>query len=75
MYCLQRLLPENKMRIVHGCWNPVVIIQLVKLGIDLFDTSYLHVVTERQAALTFNFDPITNDNPEREYEINFKSLL
>lgn len=57
------------MRVVHGCYNPVTIINLVKLGIDLFDTSYCHLATERSAALTFSLE---DNRGETEYEINLR---
>ncbi|GLH01884.1 Queuine tRNA-ribosyltransferase accessory subunit 2 [Gryllus bimaculatus] len=46
-------LPTDKFRIIHGCWNPEVILDLVDMGIDMFDGSYPFIVTERGAALTF----------------------
>lgn len=62
-------LPEDKMRVVQGCWNPVVILKLVRMGIDVFDTSYCNLVTERSSALTFNFD---NVSETQQYEINLR---
>lgn len=50
------------MRAVQGCWNPVNVINLVKLGIDLFDTSYCHVLTERSAAMTFAIESCDESN-------------
>lgn len=55
---------------MHGCWNPLVIIKLVSLGIDMFDTSYLYIVGERKSALTFSYDPISKTD-KNDYEINF----
>lgn len=49
------------------------VIKFVKKGVDIFDTSYVHLVTERQSALTFQFD--LNDIREvgdTLYEINLK---
>lgn len=60
------------MRIIQGCWNPLVVLELVCAGIDIFDTSYAHIVTERNSALTFSFN-ISTDNTKSVHEINFKN--
>ena len=63
----QNTLPSEKSRSVFGCWNPVSILKLVQIGIDIFDTSYCYIVTERSSALTF----ATRSNDEtRIFEIN-----
>lgn len=62
-------LPESKLRVISGCWSPVNIIKLVKCGIDVFDTSYCRILTERSAALTFSINE--NDLSEA-YEINLR---
>ncbi|XP_075230202.1 queuine tRNA-ribosyltransferase accessory subunit 2 isoform X2 [Lycorma delicatula] len=49
------LLPDYKMKVIHGCWRPDVVIGLVNLGIDLFDSSLVDVVTDRYNALTFHW--------------------
>ncbi|XP_067009590.2 queuine tRNA-ribosyltransferase accessory subunit 2 [Anabrus simplex] len=48
-----KYLPEDKFRVVQGCWNPEVVLDLVELGIDVFDSSYPFVVSERGSALVF----------------------
>nr|CAD7440979.1 unnamed protein product [Timema bartmani] len=48
-------LPADKFRIAHGCWNPETVLDLVKEGIDIFDSSYPFLVSERGSALVFNF--------------------
>lgn len=46
-------------------------IKLAELGVDLFDTSYCHLVTERSAAITFSLD--TNDDVNNtEFELNLR---
>ncbi|KAK4877145.1 hypothetical protein RN001_009651 [Aquatica leii] len=62
-------LHHTKLKAIHGCWNPVTILQLIKLGIDLFDTSYCHIVTERSCALTFSLDL---SNTEEAFELNLR---
>ncbi|XP_021922136.1 queuine tRNA-ribosyltransferase accessory subunit 2 isoform X2 [Zootermopsis nevadensis] len=46
-------LPNEKFRILHGCWNPGTVLSMVELGIDAFDSSYPYTVTERGGALIF----------------------
>ncbi|XP_049812703.1 queuine tRNA-ribosyltransferase accessory subunit 2 [Schistocerca nitens] len=48
-----KLLPEDKPRITHGCWNPDMVLKLVESGIDVFDSSYPFIVSERGSALVF----------------------
>ncbi|XP_046389822.1 queuine tRNA-ribosyltransferase accessory subunit 2 [Ischnura elegans] len=52
-----KVLPEDKFRVVHGCWSPEAVLHLVEEGIDAFDSSFPFIVTERGAALTFCFKP------------------
>ncbi|KAK9891433.1 hypothetical protein WA026_014670 [Henosepilachna vigintioctopunctata] len=63
--------PPSKLRAIQGCWNPLIIIKLVKLGVDVFDTSYCRVLTERSAAMTFPIDITEDITP---YEINLRQL-
>ncbi|XP_047367913.1 queuine tRNA-ribosyltransferase accessory subunit 2 isoform X2 [Vespa velutina] len=51
-----KLLPEDKLRVSLGCWNPLVILELINLGIDIFDSTYPYIITERSEALTFLCD-------------------
>ncbi|XP_012537073.1 queuine tRNA-ribosyltransferase accessory subunit 2 [Monomorium pharaonis] len=50
------LLPTNKIRVSMGCWNPATVLDLIELGVDVFDSSYPYVVTEQSQALTFMCD-------------------
>lgn len=36
-----------------GCWNPLTVLNLVELGVDIFDTTYPYIITENLEALTF----------------------
>lgn len=71
MEFLIRNLPPQKIRAVQGCWNPLVVIKLVKSGVDMFDTSYCRMLTERSAAMTF---PIDDTEESLSYEINLRQL-
>lgn len=52
---------------MHHIWSPQKVLAAVELGIDIFDSSYPFVVTERGGALNFKFDPKKhkNDNAEK----------
>ncbi|KAL2713264.1 queuine tRNA-ribosyltransferase subunit QTRTD1 [Vespula squamosa] len=51
-----KLLPADKLRVSLGCWNPLIILELINLGIDIFDSTYPYVVTDHSEALTFLCD-------------------
>lgn len=65
-------LPSEKLCSIQGCWNPVTIIKLIQLGVDLFDTSYCRILTERSAAMTF---AIEDDEHFASYEINLRHSI
>lgn len=50
------MLPIDKVRVSMGCWNPVTTLDLVELGVDVFDSSYPYIITEQSQALTFMCD-------------------
>nr|CAH7718603.1 unnamed protein product [Callosobruchus chinensis] len=62
-------LPPEKLYSVQGCWNPLNVIKLVQCGVDMFDTSYCHILTERSAAMTFQIEASDEAN---DYEINLR---
>ena len=43
----------DKLRVLIGSWNPSTILDLVDLGIDVFDSSYPYLMTEEAKALIF----------------------
>lgn len=57
------LLPTNKLKVMLGAYSPALIIKLVQLGVDVFDTTYAYLITSANQALTFNFD--LNENFEQ----------
>nr|CAI5828679.1 unnamed protein product [Callosobruchus analis] len=62
-------LPPEKLYSVQGCWNPLNVIKLVQCGVDMFDTSYCRILTERSAAMTFQIEASDAAN---DYEINLR---
>lgn len=53
--CIE-LLPQDKIRFMLGAYNPVTLLKLIDIGIDVFDSSYTFLATINQCALTFNFN-------------------
>lgn len=39
-----------------GCWSPIVVLDLVQLGVDVFDSSYAFLITEQLKAFTFQYE-------------------
>lgn len=62
LYVEQAHLPKEKLRVVHGAWNPVTLLQLVAAGFDMFDASLPYVSTERGSAFTFSFNENVRDS-------------
>lgn len=52
----QNLLPAEKLKVSMGCWNPLVVLELIESGIDIFDSSYPYVLTEASKALTLIYN-------------------
>ncbi|CAH1389585.1 unnamed protein product [Nezara viridula] len=48
-------LPEDKPRIIHGCWRPEHVLKMVDMGIDIFDSSLVYITTERKSAFIFQY--------------------
>ncbi|KAL6442808.1 hypothetical protein ACFW04_002699 [Cataglyphis niger] len=63
------LLPTNKMRVSMGCWNPITVLDLIELGVDVFDSSYPYVITEQSEALTFMCDHDICENDQYKMSI------
>jgi len=47
------LLPKDKPKMWQGSCKPHLVLDLVSVGVDIFDTSFPYFVTERESALTF----------------------
>lgn len=60
-------LPEGRVRQAGGGWNPAVVVSLVEVGVDLFDSSFPYLVTQRNGVLTFPYH-IHRDDGSREAE-------
>lgn len=51
-----KLTPDDKIKIMLGCYSPLAIVELVKMGIDIFDTSIAHLMTRNNKAFVFKWD-------------------
>lgn len=48
-------LPYDKMKIIFGAWTPSLIIDFINSGVDIFDSSFPYITTERNSALIFDY--------------------
>lgn len=70
-----KLLPQNKLKVMFGAYSPKLILELIQLNVDLFDTTYAYLAAFEHKALTFNFHlgdtlPETND-----FQINLSDAM
>jgi len=65
-------LPREKPRMVNGMLHPVAMLDLLKLGVDMIDSSYTYMVTDRGGALSFPYKHDQTESPpaDRMYELN-----
>ncbi|XP_065361245.1 queuine tRNA-ribosyltransferase accessory subunit 2 [Calliphora vicina] len=54
-HCLKEL-DADKPLMLPGAFTPVLILKLVQLGVDIFDSSYAYCAAANFKALSFNFD-------------------
>lgn len=52
--CME-LLPAEKMKMMLGAYNPLTTLQLISMGVDVFDNSYTYLSSINNCALTFSF--------------------
>ncbi|CAG9799320.1 unnamed protein product [Chironomus riparius] len=50
------ILPHDKIKIMLGAFLPNQVLELVSIGIDVFDSSFAILVSKMNRALTFNFN-------------------
>ncbi|XP_017133793.1 queuine tRNA-ribosyltransferase accessory subunit 2 [Drosophila elegans] len=53
-HCVKQL-EEDKPRIMPGAFAPLTILELIRQGVDVFDTSYAYCASQNFKALTFSF--------------------
>ena len=62
-------LPEDKPRLYQGACDPIMILDLVQAGVDIFESSYAHMVTEKGWALVFK------NTLEKVNEVKYKIIF
>lgn len=72
-HCIEQL-PDDKPRFMLGAYNPLMIIEAVSLGVDVFDSTYPCIQAKHNLAITFNFDldkdtnePFQKDLSDKKY--------
>lgn len=65
-------LPAEKTRFMLGAFSPLIILKLVALGVDVFDTSYPYLKSQQNRALVFSYDITEEDVENREIELDMK---
>lgn len=58
------MLPEKKLKMMMGAFLPHVTLELIILGIDVFDSSFVNLVTNANRAMVFNYNLKT---PEKRF--------
>ncbi|RZF48119.1 hypothetical protein LSTR_LSTR002185 [Laodelphax striatellus] len=53
-----KLLPDDRVKVIHGCFRPEVVVRLIELGIDIFDSSLVDIVTNRGSAFVFGWEAV-----------------
>ncbi|GBL96646.1 Queuine tRNA-ribosyltransferase accessory subunit 2 [Araneus ventricosus] len=52
------ILPKDKPRILHGAFEPEIMLEAIKYGIDIFDSSYAYTLAETGEATIFPLSKI-----------------
>lgn len=68
------ILPQNKLKIMLGAYSPTLVIQLVQLGVDVFDSTYVYLATSANQALTFGFD-VNTAGQESQFAIDLSDPM
>lgn len=69
-------LPADKLKIMLGAYSPALVIQLIQLGVDIFDTTYAYLAASTNQALTFTFDGNRSSNdPDSPFAIDLTDSM
>ena len=66
-------LQTEKPKAIFGCFKPETMLQLMRQGVDLFDSSYATMLTEKGFALLINY--VSTDGPAGDSDFNVKSEI
>ncbi|EDW69339.1 queuine tRNA-ribosyltransferase accessory subunit 2 [Drosophila virilis] len=53
-HCVQQL-EEEQPRLMPGAYTPLLLLELIRLGVDVFDSSYAYCAATNYKALTFSY--------------------
>lgn len=71
--CVDQL-PNEKLKMMLGAYNPLLTLELIQLGIDIFDTTFAYLTSSKNCALTFNYNLNKESAANSEYEIDLTDL-
>lgn len=82
-HTLSELAEKEKPKVMVGAYSPLTILEMVKLGVDVFDSSYVYIASKNFKGLTFNFDlgsanevnEFALDLSDPKYKEDFSALL
>lgn len=72
-HCVNEL-DDDKPKMMMGAYTPLVVAELVRQGVDIFDTSYAYAATINFKALVFNFELTKPASSKSLLEISDKEL-
>ncbi|XP_053665288.1 queuine tRNA-ribosyltransferase accessory subunit 2 [Anopheles marshallii] len=62
-------LPEGKVRFCFGSYDPLLVLEMVAAGVDIFDTSYVYLkAAQEHRALVFSFDVTSTEQHTTELD-------
>ncbi|XP_005184760.1 queuine tRNA-ribosyltransferase accessory subunit 2 [Musca domestica] len=62
-HCLKELLADSKPIMLPGAYTPLLVLELIKMGVDMFDSSYAYCAAVNFKALSFSWE-------EKEFNVN-----
>ncbi|KAL5293390.1 QTRTD1 family protein [Megaselia abdita] len=82
-HTIEELGEKEKPKVMVGAYSPLAVLEMIKLGVDVFDSSYVYIASKNFKALTFNFDLNTEskvnefalDLSDPKYKEDFSPLL
>lgn len=69
------LLPLNKLKAMFGAYSPKMLLALIQLNVDLFDTTYAYLSASEHRALTFNFHLDDTLPDKNDFQINLSDTM
>lgn len=54
-HCVQKL-NTDKPKMMLGAYTPLAVLELIRLGVDIFDTSYIYLASTNSQGLVFDYN-------------------